>query len=826
MLIEPIARLVVRRGWLIVLFWIAVAVLLRGIAPSWSVVSKDDDVRFFPEGSLSVDGQKLLDRGFPTATASLVVIVAERSDQPLTQPDRAFLITLSDSIRDLVGIEDGPNIVEVIDARVPFMDEILVGRADEGEAVLTLVRIDATYLSKQTRLSVNAIEEVLQELEEQRPEGLNLALTGSAVVGHDTNEASNASIDATTWTTVGLVVAILLLVYRSPLLALIPLVAIALSVFIALKGIPMLTWIPGLEFQVINVTRVFVVVVLFGAGTDYCLFLIARYREERSSGLNMREALSISIRKVGAALIASAGTVIIGLGMLRFSTFAKIQYSGPAIALSLTVALGAALTLAPVLLGWFGNAIDWPFRSRKRSNPELPDQPNGSTKNDYHGFWNSVANLITERPILILSISLVLMTSLAVFGVRARPNYGQLSDLPASAPSQAGAALIRKYFKIGELGPTTLLIADRGVDFSTEVGRSVVSELSERLESLPEIATVRSLTQPLGEPITSSDTPPGPATEGRGGLLGIFQGGLGQARQLVNNLANRRAEMVYLGTDAEDPEDRGHITRLDLALNMDPFSEEGLDAIDAIRAEVLSVTKTEGGSLEGAEFGFAGSTAQLYDLRAVITVDQQRMYVLVTAGVYVVLVLLLRKPGISLYLIATVVLGYMSTLGLTELTFQALHEGPEPWGGLDWKVGFFLFVILVAIGEDYNILLMSRVVEEEQRYEPIEATRRAVASTGGIISSCGLIMAGTFGSMLTGKLLALKELGFALCVGVLLDTFIVRPILVPTFLVLLERIRRRFRTESADPSKVQTVDAASKNDAALTVARMPINSES
>ena len=133
------------------------------------------------------------------------------------------------------------------------------------------------------------------------------------------------------------------------------------------------------------------------------------------------------------------------------------------------------------------------------------------------------------------------------------------------------------------------------------------------------------------------------------------------------------------------------------------------------------------------------------------TSDQRRMYVLVTLGVYAILVLLLRRPGIGLYLIATVVLGYLASLGLTDLVFHALHRGPEPWGGLDWTVGFFLFVILVAVGEDYNIFLMARVVEEEQKYGVTEGTRRAVAHTGGIISSCGLIMAGTFGSMLTGK---------------------------------------------------------------------------
>src|SRR5262249_6903797 len=155
------------------------------------------------------------------------------------------------------------------------------------------------------------------------PAGLELAFTGSAVVGRDTNASSKESITNTTRTTIVLVVLILLLVYRSPLLAMIPLITIALSVFVSLHLIALLTWVPGLGFKVINITRVFVIVVLYGAGTDYCLFLIARYTEELRRGRTGPDALREAINQVGAALVASAGTVIVGLGMLYFSSFAK-----------------------------------------------------------------------------------------------------------------------------------------------------------------------------------------------------------------------------------------------------------------------------------------------------------------------------------------------------------------------------------------------------------------------------------------------------------------------------------------------------------------------
>ena len=143
----------------------------------------------------------------------------------------------------------------------------------------------------------------------------------------------------------------------------IPLITIVLSVMVSLRLIALLTFVPGLGFKVINITQVFVIVVLFGAGTDYCLFLIARYCEELHHRKSRKDALDEAISQVGAALVASAGTVIIGLGMLYFSSFAKVKYTGPTIALSLAVALLAALTLAPAMLALLGKTIFWPFRA-------------------------------------------------------------------------------------------------------------------------------------------------------------------------------------------------------------------------------------------------------------------------------------------------------------------------------------------------------------------------------------------------------------------------------------------------------------------------------
>ena len=364
------------------------------------------------------------------------------------------------------------------------------------------------------------------------------------------------------------------------------------------------------------------------------------------------------------------------------------------------------------------------------------------------------------------------LAPLAVVGARAQPNYNQLGDLGPEQPSVIGVNSFQKYFSVGELGPSGVLIECPSLNFRTDAGREAVDVLSRQISALPNVAEVRSVSQPLGKP--------GKTAKEKNAL-----------ERQIDSFRFLRApiDIRYVSINPINKADQDRITKLDVVFKTEPFSHESLETLDLVMKTVKACTEP-GQPMAGARaMGLTGPTSAVEDLRRVTSKDQRLMYILVTGGVYAVLVLLLRRPGICLYLIATVVLGYLASLGVTELVFSWLHPGPEPWAGLDWKVGFFLFVILVAIGEDYNIFLMARVLEEEAKYGVIEGTRRAVANTGGIISSCGLIMAGTLGSMLTGHLTALRELGFALGLGVLLDTFLVRPILVPAFVVLVERYK-------------------------------------
>jgi RND superfamily putative drug exporter len=229
----------------------------------------------------------------------------------------------------------------------------------------------------------------------------------------------------------------------------------------------------------------------------------------------------------------------------------------------------------------------------------------------------------------------------------------------------------------------------------------------------------------------------------------------------------------------------GTVARFDLILADEPFSREAAARLTAIESDVLSLQERDA-SWRESDFYFAGTTSATRDLQRVTSSDQTLIQQLVVLAVLAVLLVLLRQPLVCIYLIVSVLLTYYVTLGATELLFEWLYRGT--FAGLDWKVPLFLFVILIAVGEDYNIYLMTRVVEEQERHGPIRGLQIAVARTGGIITSCGIIMAATFVSMATGTLRGMQELGFALSLGVLLDTLVVRPVLVPAFLTLLDRV--------------------------------------
>ncbi|MBX7104344.1 MAG: MMPL family transporter [Gemmataceae bacterium] len=730
-----LGRLAVNHAGWICGAWVGVAIALTLIAPSWRAKAQDDDVRFLPADTPSVRAYALLEQAFPQdVCASRAMFVVERPGSPFSTEDLATVDKLTDSILQLKRDEPALQITGVAGRKDPLIGQRLI--SSDGHAALIQVSLATPYLANQTRVTVDRCEETLRA--ELGQSGLSLYVTGPAGVGRDLVKAGTESLDQTTIATVILVIVVLLAVYRAPLLALIPLITIGISAWVALQLLALATLIPGV--RLVNISQVFAIVILFGAGTDYCLFLIARYREELERGKDNAQSVRRSVAAVGEALAASAGTVICGLAMMGFAEFAKIRSAGPVIALALAVGLVASLTLTPALLHVFGATAFWPGRVAVRVRGEKL-RPT---------FWSKVARIVVRHPGPVWCGTFACLLPLAAIGLWVKPAFSPVGDLRPGAGSVIGLEVIKKRFSAGETGPVTVLLASPESWESTD-GRAKIKRLTAALARIDNVSEVRSLSQPLGKP---------------GGILSMF-GKMDPARA------------HYLSTLKEGT--HKYVTRVDVVLKSDPFKLESLASLDTIRHlmdEMLPENSQVRAELHGV-------TANTKDMAEVIDRDRTKVNLLVLAGVFLILLALVRQGWLAAYLLATVLFSYYATLGATAL-FAAAWTGQQ-FGSIEWRVPFFLFTILVAVGEDYNILMVTRAVQERKKHGAIKGIRRGIAKTGGTITACGVIMAGTFATLMLAGLGTLVQVGFALALGVLLDTMLIRPLLVPAFLLMVWR---------------------------------------
>ncbi len=761
------------------------------------------------EESPSVKGRPRSTLSDPAEHALQVVTAGTLANRPLS--DTEVFALLESGLRSM--LEDQPQFIDVWSARRPAANEperrfkeVVADRlrSEDGQAGLVLVQLSTEFMAT---ANMQVLDRVLALLDAVRAspnfphDRLRLGACGSAAVGADMLTAAKESIQRTEFTTVALVVLILLLVYRAPLLTVVPLITIMASVLVACDLVALLTEFAAntgaFEFKVFKTTKIFIVVILFGAGTDFCLFLISRFREELRHGEPPLEAAASALGKVGDALAASALTTVGGLAMMAFADFGKFRFSGPALALCLGVALAASCTLAPALISILGKRVFWPLklevvqeRGRKR-----------------RVFWRWVSRRVTAQPGLILLACVLLLGPFAFQGLFVEPSYDLLEELHADRPSVRGTQILYRHFDRGDSGPVTVMALRAQSDFHSVSGEDAIYELTEYLAEIDGVARVRSLTRPLG------DVP---------AQFGLIGAGEQEGRQMA-------AEKHYV---SESTKFNGTVARFDIILESDPFSPQSGALLAKIKTALTelanpvtavsspatvsspvpessavrqSATPTSNdqpgvvhavsyaspdawnwkGEWSGATFEYLGTTVATDDLRVVTTSDQRRIQVLCVIAVLIVMLVILRRPLICIYLIISVVFSFLVAIGATQLLFEAFYGAS--FSGLDWKVPLFLFVILVAIGEDYNIYLTTRVFEEQKKLGPLGGLRAGIERTGGIITSCGLIMAGTFISMMTGSLRGMLELGFALSLGVLLDTFLVRTILVPAFLALLLR---------------------------------------
>lgn len=784
---ERLGNLVVRYWKLSLAFWLILAICANSVMtgwvnrlgifpvkiPGWHDIADDGEFAFMPKEMPSLVAEDLFRKAFPKdRLASSVVIVIRHRSTEINDNDQAFIENVL-TPRLVAMVEEPGSIIE----KVRDFNDSQVGKllnSKDGKATLVIVELKNEFLDHRNKPWIDRIERLVDandgELRKEIPPGLHLALSGPATVGRDMLEAADESAKSTESWTMILVILLLAMIYRAPFPAVIPLLSVYVAVQIAMASLILLTWAGQSGFTLLSFFRPFVglrthiAVVTYGAGVDYCLFLIARYKEEYDRGASRDDALRTTLHKVGAALVASAGTVTVGIFMMVFAQFGKFQQAGIGLSFSLVIMLVCALTFTPALLKVAGRFVFWPHM-RDASLSQQAGWISGTTvfsrwleQFAVQRLWEAIAHALMQRPGVIWLSCVAAMIPFALVGFifHGHLSYGLLSELPPTTMSVIGAKAVQDHYAAGETGPLTLLLYNPNIDFTDgdnfDAMETFVTGLAEKRDEL-RLSDVRSQVNPLG---LNSEA------------VGI----------LIRGAAKRRYISEAEGFDQ-------HVVRIDLVLKDDPFSRDSMVQLQLAQTKIRDLLPER--IREGTQLHYMGTTASLLDLKAVTDRDQLVIDALVLFVVFLILVWLLRMVSVSGYLVISVFFSYFVSLGMTIFIFWLID--PE-FAGIDWKVPIFLFTILIAVGEDYNIFLMSRIEEDQHAHGPLEGIRTAMLTTGSIISSCGIIMAGTFFSLvLAGHLRGSQQLGFALAFGVLLDTFVVRPILVPAWLIMLNTNR-------------------------------------
>jgi RND superfamily putative drug exporter len=590
------------------------------------------------------------------------------------------------------------------------------------------------------------VGELRERIAETGGDGLAAAVTGPAGFTTDLTGAFAGIDGLLLLVAFAAVFVILVIVYRSPLL---PVIVLGTSLTALCSSVLTVVALARADVLVLNgQTQGILFILVIGAATDYSLLYIARYREALHTNERKWDATWAALRGAWEPIVASGGTVIAGLLMLLVSELTSNKILGPVSAIGIVFAVLAALTLLPALMLWAGRAAFWPLR------PKFVEHVEGDEVVGRRGIWPKVARLIARRPRVTWLVSTLLLAVMAI-GVTQLKADGVPSSEFVLGGSQArdGQALLSAHFPGGSGTPAVVIASE--------------DDLQEVTDLLLGTDGVESVT------VASEDSPSGALPVTEAGVRPIGPPGTPPAEPTV---IDGRIQLDATLADASDSE-AAELTIADL------------------RSTLEGVSSTEDPVLVG------GTTAVALDTKNASIRDRSLITPLVLAVILVILMLLLRSIVAPILLIATVVLSFAAALGVSALVFNGVFGFP----GADPVVPLFGFVFLVALGVDYNIFLMTRVREESARHGTREGVLRGLVVTGGVITSAGLVLAATFAALGVLPILFLAQISFIVSFGVLLDTFLVRSLLVPALSYDLGRViwwpSKLWRAGMSEPSR-------------------------
>jgi len=653
--------------------WILLVAGLAPFAGKFEGAQKNEPSTFLPGNAESV---KVLEAAqtFPSGDATIATIVFH-DPGGLNAAERQSIETALDGL----AIEAVPSATQATPPRY----------SRDGNAAVAAVPIVA---EGDVDALVGAVDAIRSTLEASLPPTIETKVTGPAGFSADASAAFEGINSTLLFATVALVFVLLILIYRSPIFWVLPLFAVLLAEG-AVRGFGYGLTQAGVVIN--GQTGGILLVLVFGAGTDYALLLTARYREELLCREDKHEAMQVALVRAGPAMLASAGTVVAALLCLTLASVNSTAGLGPVGAMGVSIAAAAMLTLLPGLLLVGGRRAFWPY---------VPQVGGGAPSERRRGVWERLGTWIEGRCRAVWIVAALALGALALGVLTLDDNLTTANSFRGSVGSVEGQKLIAQSFPAGASAPTVVLVRDR-----------------DKLASA-----------------------------------------LAAARSAEGVAAVGRPELGSSGA------------RFQVTLTSDPFGEKAFRLIPGLRAELRAAA--------GQSVLVGGPTAEEADLRAAIERDTKLLVPLVLLVVLTILILLLRSLVAPLVLVVTVVLSFVAALGGSLLLFRLFADFP----GEDPSYPLFAFIFLVALGIDYNIFLMARVREEAHELPTRAAMLKGLAVTGGVITSAGIVLAGTFAVIAVLPLVALTQIGVTVAFGVLLDTFLVRSILVPALTIDLD----------------------------------------
>ncbi|GAF64637.1 putative export protein [Bacillus sp. TS-2] len=693
--LHPITdRVSTKKGaWITISIWLLVMVTL-----SFGPNVNDYKVSNFeplPEDADSIIAANKIETIFPNEQGTPGILVFYQADASVEREEVQDTISaIMDA--EIAGVD---SVLDISQLPEPALEEF---RSEDQSSFIVPFQLEAELGSKDyleinkeiTEIGDNALAE---------SGGIQLFVTGPAGIAGETVELFERADFVLLIATVIIILFLLISIYRSPLLAFIPLLATGIVFQIANQSLAFLG-AGGLEIN--NQTTSIMSILLFAAVIDYSLFVFSRYREELYSHNSKYDAMRSAMRATAEPVFIAGGTVLLAMLILFFATFREYQNFAPIFGVAIVFIILASITLVPALFTVFGRKAFW---------PKVPNY--GDTSQNKHTFWNKVARFVIKKPgIASGSVTLLLLiTSLNIFNMEFE--FDLVKNFPEDMPSRMGYEIVENNYDKGEIAPTTLLIENDNSWTEEEID-DIINDYS----SLEEVAT----------------------------------------------------------TSLENISDDEKSIKLSMALQINPYSIEAIEFINQIRDQAEAQLHSL--SINGQQY-FAGTTAQLADERSVNNRDIVLIVVLETLLILALLVFMTRSLRMASYMMATIIFSYLSALGLGIFLVDVLFG----YDAISTRVPIYTFIFSVALGIDYNIILVSRFLEERRKHSVKQSLEKAITHTGGVISSAGVILAATFAALMTMPIADLFVFGFIVSLGVLIDTFLVRGLLLPSLILFFEK---------------------------------------